>query len=79
MDALAKLFFGSNRLAKLSAWAWLFSSPLKIVAKRRAIQRARKVSDGDILPLLSGAYFDDGRIGNLPIRTYEMLVGLPLG
>lgn len=78
-DALLKLAFGSNRRAKLHAWAWLWLHPGAVFAKRRAMQAARKRPDREILPLIAGNYFDEGKSPNLVTRLYEKLTRLSLG
>lgn len=79
LDAMVKLAGGSNRRAKLHAWGWFFSHPLSVWRKRNAMQRLRKRSDAEILPLLSFRYADAGKPGSLlnsVIESYCRLVGI---
>jgi GT2 family glycosyltransferase len=79
VDALLRLGAGSNRLAKLHAWAWLLAHPGTLARKRREKQRLRRRSDREILPLLSGRYLDRDGALNAAFRAYFRVVGLPLG
>lgn len=63
LDALLKLFFGSNQKAKLHAWAWIITHPLLIWKKRRAMQQLRKVEDEKILPQFSATYMSPNETG----------------
>lgn len=58
LDAILKLFFGTNQKAKLHAWWWLLTHPILILQKRRAMQQLRKVSDDRILLHFSGTYLN---------------------
>jgi GT2 family glycosyltransferase len=78
-DAAARLVAGSNRRAKLHAWAWLAVHPLKILQKRAEKQKLRRRPDSEILPLLSGRYLAGEGIVNSVFRGYFRLVGARLG
>lgn len=56
LDALIKLAAGSNRIAKLHAWAWLLLHPHKYWSRRRRLQSKRKRGDEEILPYLTRDY-----------------------
>lgn len=78
LDAALKLLLGSNRRAKLHALAWIILHPGVILKKRRAVQKLRKRSDAEILPLLSFKYADGGIAARLNgfMRAYARMFGL---
>ncbi len=78
-DALVRLVAGSNRLAKMHAWAWLIGNPGTILRKRRNIQKQRKRPDREILPLISGNYANEGSALNWLPRLWMRLTGLTFG
>lgn len=79
LDCDLKLVVGSNRLAKLHAWAWLLSHPLTIWRKRRETQKLRRRSDAEILRLLTPKYVPGNGVLNKLFAVYFKLVGLKLG
>lgn len=78
-DALVRLIAGSNRRAKLHAWAWLFAHPLLLWRKRAEKQKLRRRHDDEILPLLSGRYLAEDGILNRLFAGYFRIVGVNLG
>ena len=79
IDCDLKLMFGSNRVAKIHAWAWLFSHPLLIWKKRRDTQRLRKRPDREIFPLLTAKYVEGNGMLNRCFELYFKLFGLNFG
>lgn len=79
LDCDLKLVFGSNRLAKLHAWAWLLSHPLTIWRKRREAQALRKRSDSEIFRLLTPKYVPGNGPINKVFAIYFRLFGLRFG
>jgi GT2 family glycosyltransferase len=79
IDALLKLLFGSNRLAKLHAWAWLITHPVRVFAKRAGVQKMRRRGDEEVLRLVSGRYLDRESVLNKFFLLYFRLVGIKLG
>jgi GT2 family glycosyltransferase len=81
-DALLRLVAGSNRLAKLHAWAWLLLHPVAIGKKRWVVQKKRKRRDREILPLIARIYVEgNGRAAawlNRAVRIYVAMVRLRL-
>jgi GT2 family glycosyltransferase len=78
-DACLRMLVGRNRFAKVHAWAWLLTHPRTVLGKRRLRQSERRRPDGEILPLISGNYLDEGHPFNGLSRAYCRLVGLRLG
>jgi len=79
LDAAFRLLAGSNRRAKIHAWAWLFFHPATIWGKRREKQAQRRRPDSQILPLISGRYLGNGGALDTLFRAYFRIAGLPYG
>lgn len=79
LDCDLKLVFGSNRLAKLHAWAWLLTHPFTIWKKRRETQKLRKRADREILPLMTSKYVEGNGPLNRLFAIYFRLFGLKFG
>ncbi|MGZ3738789.1 MAG: glycosyltransferase family 2 protein [Bdellovibrionota bacterium] len=77
LDAIFRLIAGSNRLAKLHAWAWIFFHPALIWGKRREKLKLRRRPDSEILSLISGRYLGNGGALDILFRAYFRIVGLP--
>ena len=82
-EAAARIFWRSNRLAKIHAWVWLAFHPRELYRKRRKVQARRKVQDADILEKISGSYLSvdsrSGRFVNSFWRFIFRLFLIPLG
>lgn len=78
-DCLVKFLFGSNRLAKLHAWAWLFTHPYTIWKKRVEAQKARQRPDEEILWLLTPKYVAGNGVLNRLFAIYFKVCGMPFG
>ncbi len=79
LDNDIKFLMGTNRIAKLHAWAWIAWHPFTIRRKRKAVQRLRKRSDAEIFPLLTEKYLEGNGALNRCFRIYFRLVGLKFG
>ncbi|MGZ3713010.1 MAG: glycosyltransferase family 2 protein [Bdellovibrionota bacterium] len=83
LDNILKLIFGSQRRAKLHAWAWLIVDPGHLWHRRQQIQKNRKRHDRDILPLLSGSYRGSDERGSAILNSFFRVLtgacGLELG
>jgi GT2 family glycosyltransferase len=79
LDAWLKLFFGSNRKAKLHAWVWLLANFGQVRQKRELIQATRRVSDAEILKKISGSYLSGSGPINGFFRFLYRCSGLVLG
>lgn len=90
LDFLFSLILGSNRLAKLSAVAWLFPNYKLVQSLRERRQRERTIDDGIAFRYMSPDYFStaadpfsfNGRAKkfvNRIFRAYWWIVGLEVG
>ena len=67
-DIVATLLFRKWRDARFRAFLWLANHPGRIGAKRRAIQRERKVSDNEVIRFMAPA--------SRPLSLYFKAVGM---
>lgn len=81
LDASIKFVLGTNRLAKLRAWAWVVVFFPTVLRKRAKVQAERVRADEAVLPLLSRLYLDAPATHplNRLVCALVRLLRLPLG